>query len=356
MNRTVTPHILLVAALAGWLNREQQKVLEYLREENRVLKQQLGSRGRLRLSDDQRWRLAAKAKELGRSLLDEFATIVAPDTLMRWHRKLIAQKWANNAGGGRPGTMKVIEDLVVRMAIENLTWGYRRIEGALFNLGHCVRHNTVKRILKDHGIEPAPERTRRTSWKDFLRIHWDSIAAADFFTTEVWTPRGLVTIYTLFVIKLSSRKVHIVGSTKHPNAEFMNQAALDLAGFDDGFLRGSSHLIIDRDPKFTADFKQRLKDDAGVEPIVLPPRSPNLNAYAERFVRSVKSECLSRMIFFGRASLDRALKEYVQHYHAERNHQGIDNKLIEGVAMPIDGEVVRTKRLGGLLSFYRRAA
>jgi len=216
MKNVLTPHLLLVTALAGWLNREQQKVLDYLREENRVLKEQLGAK-KLRLTDAQRRRLAAKGWEIGRRLLGEFATIVTPDTILRWHRKLIAQKWANTAGKGRPGVMKKIEELVVQMAKDNPSSGYRRIEGALSNLGHVVVHNTVKRILRDHGIEPAPERGKKTTWSQFLKTHWSSLAATDFFTTEVWTPKGLVTIYTLFVIRLETRKIHIVGSTPHPN-------------------------------------------------------------------------------------------------------------------------------------------
>ena len=189
-------------------------------------------------------------------MLGQYATIVTPDTLLRWHRKLIAQKWANKAGTGRPGVMKKIEDLVVQMAKENPSWGYRRIQGALKNLGHVVVHNTVKRILQNHGIEPAPERGKKTTWSQFLRSHWSTLAASDFFTTEVWTTKGLVTIYTLFVIKIETRRVHIVGSTGHPNSLFMKQAALDLAAIDDGFLRGSTHMIIDRDTKFTGAVAQ----------------------------------------------------------------------------------------------------
>jgi putative transposase len=338
----------------GWLNREQQKVLDYLREENRVLKEQLGTR-KLRLSDAQRRRLAAKGWDIGRRLLGEFATIVTPDTLLRWHRKLIAQKWTNSAGKGRPGVMKKIEELVVQMAKDNPSWGYRRIQGALKNLGHVVVHNTVKRILREHGIEPASERGKKTTWSQFLRSHWSTLAASDFFTTEVWTAKGLVTIYTLFVIKLDSRRVHIVGSTAHPDRIFMKQAALDLAAFDDGFLRGTTHMIIDRDTKFTAEFEEILNDNS-VKLVKIPARSPNCNPHAERFVKSIKTECLSKMIFFGRRALDKAIKNFIEHYNAERNHQGIGNELIDANVTPTEGKIVRDERLGGLLSFYRRAA
>ena len=220
MKNAFTPHLFLITVLAGWLNREQQKVLDYLREENRFLKEQLGTR-KLRLTDAQRRRLAAKGWEIGRRLLGEFATIVTPHTILRWHRKLIAQTWTNSAGKGRPGVMKRLEELVVQMAKDNPSWGYRRIQRALENLGHLVVHNTLKRILLQRGIEPAPKRSKKITWSQFLRIHWSTLAASDFFTTEVWTPRGLVTIYTLFVIKIETRRVHIVGSTRHPNRVFM---------------------------------------------------------------------------------------------------------------------------------------
>ncbi|MFT7618890.1 MAG: putative transposase [Planctomycetota bacterium] len=354
MKNALTPHLLLIAALPGWLNREQQKVLDYLREENRVLKEQLGTK-KLRLTNTQRRRLAAKGWEIGRRLLGQYATILTPDTLLRWHRKLIARKWMKSAGNGRPGVMKKIEELVVQMAKDNPSWGYRRIQGALKNLGHVVVHNTDKRILLDHGIEPAPEREKKITWSQFLRSHWSTMAASDFFTTEVWTAKGLVTIYTLFVINLQSRRVHVVGSTPHPNRVFMKQAALDLAAFDDGFLHGSTHMIIDRDTKFTAEFEEILADN-GVSLVKIPARSPNCNPYAERFVRSIKNECLNKMIFFGRRALDKAIRNFIEHYNAERNHQGIRNDLIDAKEMPSEGNLVRDERLGGLLSFYRRAA
>ena len=176
VNKLLTPQILLVSVLAGWLNQEQQKVLEYVREENRVLKEQLG--GRLHFTDEQRRRLAAKGKELGRKLLGEVATLVTPDTILRWHRQLIARKWTYpRRQAGRPPVSQKLEKLVVRIGRENRRWGYDRIQGALANLGHTVAPNTVKRILKEHGIEPAPERGSKTAWSEFLRAHWDTLAA-----------------------------------------------------------------------------------------------------------------------------------------------------------------------------------
>ena len=195
MTSVLQPSHLLVIALSGWLNRQQQAIIDYLIEENRVLKEQLEGQ-RLRFSDEQRIRLAVKAKVLGRRSLDELETLVIPDTLLAWHRKLIAKKWTYaRQGPGRPRLAQEITDLVLRMARENASWGYDRIQGALANLGHIVAPNTVKNILKRDGIEPAPEREKRTSWRAFLKAHWDVMAATDFFTVEVWTPRGLVTYY-----------------------------------------------------------------------------------------------------------------------------------------------------------------
>ncbi len=192
---TIRLRIFLVA-LAGWVNRHQLEVIEYLREENRVLKEHLGGR-RLRLTDAQRRRLAANGHRLGRRVLREVATLVTPDTILRWHRQLIARKWtAQRRRVGRPGVLHEIRLLTVRMARENPTWGYRRIQGALQNLRHRVARSTVADILRAHGIGPVPERPM--SWVTFLAAHWGAIAAADFFTTEVWTVRGLVTYYTLF--------------------------------------------------------------------------------------------------------------------------------------------------------------
>ena len=160
-----------------------------------------------------------KAKALGRQLLDELETLVTPDTLLAWHRKPIAQKWSHaRQGPGRPRIAQEITDLVLRMARENVSWGYDRIQGALANLGHIIAPNTVKNILKRHGIEPAPEREKRTSRVSFLKAHWNVMAATDFFTVEVWTPRGLVTFYVLFISRLSTRSVHIAGVTTAPTA------------------------------------------------------------------------------------------------------------------------------------------
>jgi putative transposase len=204
MRARLDPFSFLVVSIAGWLNQRQQQVIEYLVEENRVLREQIGRR-RLRFNENQRRRLAAKAKKLGRKVLTEVATIVTPETLLAWHRRLIAKKYDGSAfrGPGRPLTSADISNLVIRMAEENRGWGYRRIQGALSNLGHLVARTTIANILKRNGIEPVPERNRKTTWKEFLRRHWAQIIAADFFTVEVWTATGLKRFMVLFFIDLS---------------------------------------------------------------------------------------------------------------------------------------------------------
>jgi putative transposase len=346
---------LVLATFAGWVNREQQAVIDYLQEENRVLKQQLGGR-RLRLTDSQRRRLAAKGKALGRRLLARIATIVSPDTILAWHRRLIAAKWTfPRKSSARAGVMLKIREHALRFAKENPSWGYRRIQGALANLGHKVAFSTIAKLLREAGVPPAPERP--TTWTTFIRSHADVIVAADFFTTEVWTPRGLVTYYTLFVIDIGSRAVEVLGTTPHPDGAFMQQIARNLIDEVDGFLRNKRYLITDRDATFTVAFRKILKD-AGVEVVRTAFKAPNQNAFAERFVRSIKSECLDRMILFGEASLIRAQREFIAHYLTERNHQGLGNRLISGDLehAQAQGEALARERLGGLLRYYYRAA
>ncbi len=253
--------------------------------------------------------------------------------------------------------MKEIADLTVRIAREAPSWGYTRIQGALANLGHRVARTTVAKILKQHGIEPGPERGKRTPWSKFLKSHWECLAAAtDFFTIEVWGLRGLVTFYLLIVMELSTRRVHLAGVTPNPNTAWMMQMGRNLTA-PDGVLAGKRFIIMDRDSKFCDAFRTMLSE-CGTEPLRLPPRSPNLNAHCERFVRSIKSECLERMIFFGERSLLRAAASFVDHYHEERNHQGLDNQLIDPTqdVGHADGEIQCRERLGGILRYYFRQA
>ena len=249
------PFRFIVIALSGWINQHPLLIIDYLREENRVLREQLGDR-RPKFNDDQRRRLATKAKALGRKILADVAGIVTPETLLAWHRKLIAQKYDGtpNRAPGRPRVDGELEALVVRMAKENRDWGYRRIEGALSNLGHDLATSTIAEILKRHGIETAPERRRKTTWKQFLTQHWEQIVAADFFTVEIWTKQGLQRFMVLFFIELSIRKVDIAGIGATGNRLWMGQIGRNVTDAVDGILKGKSYLIHDRDPLFTAEF------------------------------------------------------------------------------------------------------
>ena len=299
-----------------------------------------------------------KGQVLGRRRLAAVAGIVTPDTILRWYRRLVAKKYdgSKTRRPGRPGTKPDIAALVVRMATENPTWGYTRICGGLKPLGHDVARNTIKALLQDHGIEPAPERGTKTPWKTFLAAHWDGLAAADFFTVEVLTLGGLVRYVVLFVMKLKTRTVEIAGITRQPDEIWMTQVARNLTDTCDGFLRGVHDLILDRDPLYTTGFRRRLRD-SGVKPLLLPARSPTLNAFAERFVGSVKSECLERLVPLGEAHLRAAVRDFVHHYHEERPHQGLGNERIAPTTPAIEtGPVTCRHRLGGLLKFYYREA
>jgi putative transposase len=287
MPRVLDPFRFVLIAVGGWMNQHQMQIIDYLREENRVLREQLGGR-RMRFNDGQRRRLAAKAKGLGRRLLAEVATIVTPETLLAWHRKLIAIKYDGSAqrGPGRPRTAGDLEALVVKLAEENRDWGYRRIQGALSNLGRKIARSTIAEILERHGIEPAPERSRKTTWKEFLSRHWDLIVAADFFTVEVWTRRGLQRFLVLFFIDLATRRVEIAGIASAANGLWMSQIGRNLTDAVDGILNGKRYLIHDRDPLFTTEFLNMVAD-VDVESVRLPPRSPNLKAYASHCTSSV---------------------------------------------------------------------
>jgi transposase InsO family protein len=349
----------LLAYITGTVDQELLVRNEYLVTENRILRNQIT--GRVRLSDGKRMTLAEIGHKLGKHALQEVATIVKPDTILAWHRKLVAQKFDGSQqrkGLGRPRVDPELEALVVHMARENRSWGYDRIVGALANLGYTISDQTVGNILKRHGLPPAPERKTTTTWTEFIRTHMDVLVATDFFTAEVWTTAGLGTYYVLFFIHLASRKVHVAGVTPHPNEQWMIQIARNVTMEEWGFLSPGHYLIHDRDGKYCPAF-QHILDAAGVTRVPLPPRSPNLNAYAERWVRSVKEECLSRLILFGEASLWHALHAYVEHYHYERNHQGKGNVLLFPPSRAGErrtGPIHCRERLGGLLKYYEYEA
>jgi putative transposase len=295
----------ILAYVTGTMDQELLARQEYLVAENRILKAQL--KERLKLSDVERATLGEIGHRLGRKVLDEVATVARPDTILGWYRKLLACKFDGSKarrGPGRPRIKREVEQLIVRMANENRDWDYDRIAGALANLGYQVSDQTVGNVLQRHALPPTPERKRTTTWADFIRIHRALLAGSDFFTAEVLTLRGLVTYYVLFFIHLESRRVDIVGVTVHPNEPWMKQIARNVTMDGCGVLRDCRYLLHDRDTKYTHSFRAIIAS-GNVEPMVLPARSPNLNAHAERWVRSVKEECLSKIILFGERSLRR---------------------------------------------------
>jgi putative transposase len=350
----------LLAYVTGIVNQQLLLQNEYLLAENRILRAHLPNR--LLLTDPERSTLAVLGRRLGRQGLEPVASAAKPDTILAWFRKLVAQKFDGSRHRlypGRPPIGREITELIVRMARENSGWGYDRIAGALDNLGHRVSDQTVGNVLRRFGIAPAPKRRQQMSWADFIRSHMTVLAGIDFFTADVLTWRGLATYYVLFFLHLETRRVTLAGITQHPTEEWMVQMARRSVDAIDGTLLPIRFVLHDRDRKFCASFRDTLRS-AGIQPLTLPARSPNLNAFAERWVRSIKNECLSKLILFGEASLRRAVTQFIQHYHFERPHQGKGNQLLLPSPVPPAsrhaGRIQCHERLGGLLKFYQRAA
>ena len=350
----------MLAHITGTVDQELLLRNEYLATENRILRAQI--KGRLLLTDAEKKTLADTGYRLGRKVLEDVANAAKPDTILGWYRRHVARKLDGSKARHYPGRPRIapeLEDLVVRMAKENIDWGYDRIVGALANLGYTLSDETVGNILRRNGIPPAPESKHSTTWTEFIRAHMAVLAGTDFFTVEILTLRGLVTYYVLFFIHLDSRKVEVAGFTPHPNERWMKQIARNVTMDEWGFLGNCRYLIHDRDTKFTDSFRTIVKS-GHVDPLKLPARSPNLNAHAERWVKSVKEESLSKLILFGEAALRRVLREYVTHFHQERNHQGKGNVLLFPLKQPSsprsEPSVRCRERLGGLLKYYHREA
>ena len=350
----------LLAYVTGLVNQRLLLQCEYLAAENRILRSHLPAR--LRLSDPQRSTLAEIGKRLGRTQLAEVACVAKPDTILAWYRRLMARQFDGSKSRSYPGRPRIdaaIEALIVRLAKENSGWGYDRIVGALANLGHQVSDQTVGNTLKRYGLAPAPQRKQKTTWKEFIQAHMAVLAGTDFFTVEVLTWRGLVTYYVLFFLHLETRRVTLGGLTRHPTEAWMAQMARNAADETSGCLRQHRYVLHDRDAKFCRAFADVLQS-SGIRCLTLPARSPNLNAFAERWVRSVQEECICKLILFGEASLERALREFIAHFHSERNHQGKGNRLLfppaPSVPTTSSGSIHCQERLGGLLRYYARAA
>jgi putative transposase len=353
--------------MAHAINERMARQLDYLLEEVRVLREvytEATGRKRVPFTDEQRKRLAIAGKALTPEERETCCQLARPKTILEWFRKLTAQPYDGSKQRrkpGRPRRADEIRQLVVRLANENITWGYTKIRDAMRGLKIEIGRTTVANILAKAGIEPAPERTRKRTWKHFMRSHWEMLCACDFFTVESLGVFGTVRYSVFFVIELHSRAVHLAGVRIDPDEKWMMQMARNLLDCEDGFLRNATHLVHDRDPLFTKAWRELLKS-GGVKSVRIPASSPNCNPYAERFVRTVRDECLRHFVVFGERHLRHLLREFVAHYNTERYHQGLGGKLVRPSSVTVGndngsgGGIECRSRLGGLLNFYRREA
>ena len=349
----------LVTGLAYCIDKELYKAIDYLREQVRVLvEQQEKQNKRILLTNSQRMRVAAKAKRLSRKMRERCTVLFTADTIIGWYNKLIAEKYdgsKNRTRVGRPRITEEIVDLVIMFKEENPRWGYQKITDQIIYLGYQISKSTVKNILLENGYDPEPDLTIKTTWHEFIRSHWEVLAACDFFTIELLLGRKLIRCTLFFVMEICTRKVFFAPIKLQPDGDYMKQAARILTDCEEGFLRNKSYLIHDRDPLYTNELHDILRS-SGIEPVKLPPRSPDLNPYAERFIRSVKSECLNHMILSSVKQLEYVLKNYCEYYHHERIHQSL-GRIIEPIHNIDDhAEIVCIERLGGLLKSYHRLA
>jgi len=350
----------LITFLAYCFDKELYKAIDYLREQVRVLvEHQEKQDKRILLTNRQRMRVAAKAKQLSRKMLEQCTELFTPDTIMKWYRKLIAEKYdgsQNRTYAGRPPVSQEIVDLIIRFKQENPRWGYKKIRDQVVYLGYDICKSSVKNILIENGYDPEPDLTVRSTWHEFIKSHWDVLAACDFFTVELLVGHRLVRCTLFFVMELSTRKVFFAPVKLQPDGKYMRQVARILTDSEDGFLHGKRYLIHDRDPLYrTEGFHETLKS-SGIEPVKLPARSPDLNCYAERFVKSIRSECLDHLILFSVKHLDYVIEQYCKYYHRERIHQGIGRIIEPKYAIDDTAEIVCIERLGGLLKSYHRLA
>ena len=295
--------------------------------------------------------------------------------MLDWYRKWVKRKHdhSDKRQPGRPRISAALEQQIVRFALENPRWGAKRIVGMLNHLGTKVCTQTVVNVLSRHGIRPGPGKGSGMTWNEFIAVHKALIVASDFFTAEVLTLRGLVTYYVLFFIDLNTRMVKIAGITQHPNEMWMTQIARNLTMDDEPLFVGKKYLIHDGDTKFCEQYRRILRD-AGIKCKKTLPYCPDMNAYAERWIRSIRSECLDHVILLGEGSLRRAVSQYVEHYNTERPHQGVDNQVLPNttelssigneqkqntVSIAADEDmgnlvIERQERLGGLLATYKK--
>jgi len=351
--------ITLATYIAYCINKELYKAIEYLKAQVEVLiEQQEKQNKRILLTKRQRIKIAAKAKQLSRKMLEQCTVLFTADTVMRWYNRLIAQKYdgsKNRNKVGRPQITHKIVNLAIKFKKENPRWGYQKITDQIVYLGYEISKSTVKNILIENGFNPEPDLTIRSTWHEFIRSHWDVLAACDFFTVELLVGRRLIRCTVFFVIELASRKVYFAPIKLQPDGQYMKQVARTLTGYN-GFLRGKRYLIHDRDPLYNTHGFNDILRDSGIEPLKLPAHSPDLNAYAERFVKSVKYECLNHLILSSVKQLEYVLEQYRQYYHHERIHQTLGRIIEPKHELDDSAKIQCIERLGGLLKSYHRLA
>ena len=357
MKKIIHPLLLLIAKAT---EKEATKYIEYLKAENRILRSKLPKR--VVVTESEKATLIKLGEKLG-TAIKELITIVHPRTFARW----ISEKKTGNdkekKERGRPRKPEEVRQMVLQMAKDN-GWGYRRIWGELKKLGiKCMSRSTVYRILQENGFDPGPKRGTGT-WNEFVQRHVKTLWATDFFTKKVMTIKGPVTYYVLFFIHLHSRRVHLAGLTPNPDGQWMAQIARNMSAVfaEEPKESRPTHIIRDRDTKFTAEFSSILESDK-IEFRPIPPLSPNLNPFAEAWVQRTKHEVLNHFLVFGEKHLRTILDQWLTYYHLRRPHQGLGNVLISGEEAPevsIEDfrkeSVVCHETLGGLLKHYERKA
>jgi putative transposase len=341
-----------LALLARSSSAKDAEILA-LRHEVAVLRR---ANPRPRMSWADRAVLAALARIMPKAL--RARRIVTPGTLLRWHRRLVAAKWRQTRAPGRPPVPDELVALVVRLARENARWGVVRIQGELRRLGHRVAASTIRKILRAHRIPPPSGHDG--SWRVFLRAHAATLLAADFFHVDCAVT--LSRLYVAFVIEHQTRRVHLLGITRHPTSQWATQLARNLASELEEAGARFTYLIRDRDAKFAAAF-DAVFASTGIRTLPIAPQAPRMNAYAERFVRTVRAECTDRMLIVGERHLRVILAEYIGHYNTGRSHQGEGMGLRapdddpDVIAFPVPAARIRRRaRLAGLVNEYRQAA
>ncbi len=338
-----------------------QKSLEYTIEENSVMREVLRDKyncKKIELTDEQKKRLAIKAINLNKHILEDVVNIFQPSTILGWHRDLIGKKYdsTGSPNGARRGpkiTPPEVVAEVLKLARRNPEWGYERIADCMAYLGFKISESTVKRILLDHGLIPDPDQKHRVEWARFISSHKDVLAATDFFTVELLTEESIQRYMVLFFIDIGTRKVEIAGVQKDPDGPWMAQMARNQTDAFDGFLLGKKYLIHDRDPLYTEQFSKIMKGSE-ITPKRLPGYRPVMNSFAESFVKTIKTECLNKLVLTSETQLRYVLKNYIYFYNHCRPHQGLGGRMIEPLPQDKDGEIVEFNHLGGLMRSYRR--